>query len=244
MATEAAEDRVRVHPPLDPQEDGAAAQAGGADGHILHDQHRSRRSTKEWSVMFNATGLHRRRLPLAADSMDSPLPGRYYPGMTEPRRLTGAPRARRRWIGPVLVTTLIVAVALGTALLRIGGRDAPGPDGESSFPRVEELRVAVDQCNEALAAEQERFQAHERAVDSLRAAVFAYESEERTVPAEEFDAYLEVFAAYNQSVREWHERASALEARWETCHELAEQHNALVDSLSGRPRTETPASSG
>jgi hypothetical protein len=150
----------------------------------------------------------------------------------------------RGWIGPALVATVIVAVAVGTALLRIGGRDAHAPDGDPPFPRVEELRVAVDQCNEALAAEQERFQAHERAVDSLRAAVFAYESEERTVPAEEFDAYLDVFTAYNQSVREWHERAAALEARWEACHELAERHNALVDSLSGRPRTETPPSSG
>jgi hypothetical protein len=144
----------------------------------------------------------------------------------------------------VLVLTLIVAVALGTALLRMGGRGEPGPDRKPAFPEVEELRVAVDQCTAELEAEQTRFRAHERAVDSLRAAVFAYESEERTVPAEEFDAYLEVFAAYNESVAEWHERAAALEARWETCHELAARHNALVDSLSGGPHAEPPPGSG
>jgi hypothetical protein len=139
-----------------------------------------------------------------------------------------------------LAAALILALVLGTAVARSGRGGEPGPDRQPSFPEVEELRAAVDQCTAELEAEQERFRAHEGAVDSLRATVFAYESEERTVPAEEFDAYLEVFTAYNASVREWHERAAALEARWETCRDLAERHNALVDSLSGRPPAQPP----
>lgn len=146
-------------------------------------------------------------------------------------------RSRGR-IAPVLVGTLIVALVVGVVLIRSGDRNAPDPDRPPAFSRVEELRAAVSHCTEDLAGEQARFDAHDRAVDSLRAAVHAYESDERTVPAAEFDAYLEVFDAYNESVRDWHERAEALQSSWQECRALAERHNELVDSLSGGPRVE------
>jgi hypothetical protein len=141
----------------------------------------------------------------------------------------------RGWVGPALVATTIVAVAVGSALVRSGGSGDAGPDRQPSFPRVEELRAAAAHCTEELAAEEERFRAHERTVDSLRAAVSAYESAERTVPAELFDPYLETFTAYNEAVHDWEGRATAWQERWEACRDLAERHNALVDSLTGRP---------
>jgi hypothetical protein len=150
----------------------------------------------------------------------------------------------RRWIGGVLVGTLILTLAVGSALLRSAWRGDPGPDRAPTFPEVEELRVAVAQCTSELAAEQERFDAHHRTVDSLRAAVLAYESTDRTVPAEVFDEYLDTFTAYNQSVHDWHGRAAALEAHWEECHDLAERHNTLVDSLSIRPPAEPTTGAG
>jgi hypothetical protein len=140
---------------------------------------------------------------------------------------------RRR--GPALVVMLLVGLAVATAIVRSGGRGGPALEPVVEYPAVAELRSAVSRCTEELAAAQERFDTHQRAVDSLRAAVLAYESRDRTVPAEEFEDYLEVFTAYNESVGEWHQRADALEAQWEECHGLTERHNAVVDSLSGRP---------
>jgi hypothetical protein len=150
----------------------------------------------------------------------------------------------RRRVGPVLIGAVLVAVAVGAALLRSAGGGDPGAEGQPAYPALESLRAAVAECTEGLAEEEARFRAHGRAVDSLRAAVFAHESADRTVPAEEFDAYLEVFGAYNESVAEWHERAAALESSWEACRALAERHNALVDSLSIAPRDESVVGAG
>lgn len=142
-----------------------------------------------------------------------------------------APRPARRWVAPVVVGTLIVVLAVGTALLRTAGtRDAAPPEGVRA--ELESLRDAVATCNAELAGEEARFQEHERAVDSLRAVVRGYESETRTVPAEEFDEYMEAFDAYNEAVAGWRERAAAVEARWEECRELTERHNELVESLT------------
>jgi hypothetical protein len=136
-----------------------------------------------------------------------------------------------RWLWIAGVAVVLLAGAAAHLLSRPGAD--PGHDRPTPFPEVVELRAAIDQCTDALHAEQARFQAHEHAVDSLRAVVLEYESAERTVPVEEFDDYLEAFTAYNESVRTWHDHAAALQAQWAECHELAERHNALVDSLRG-----------
>jgi hypothetical protein len=140
-------------------------------------------------------------------------------------------RMERRWLLVAAAVAAVLAVAAAHLLSRPGAD--PGHGRPTPFPDVEELRAAVDQCTEALQVAQARFQAHERAVDSLRAVALAYESDERTVPVGEFDEYLEAFTAYNESVRTWHDHAAALQAHWGQCHELAERHNVLVDSLKG-----------
>jgi hypothetical protein len=140
-------------------------------------------------------------------------------------------RMERRWLLVAGAMAAVLAVAAAHLLSRPS--TDPGHDRPTPYPEVEELRAAVDQCTEALHAEQARFQAHERAVDSLRAVVLEYESDDRTVPVEEFDDYLKAFTAYNESVRTWHDHAAALQDRWAECHELAERHNVLVDSLRG-----------
>lgn len=156
-----------------------------------------------------------------------------------------------RWLaGAALTAVAITAVAVGAPLLRDDGAAGGEVERERdrAVARVAELREAMAECNAGIAAEQRRFEAHEARVDSLRAVVQGYESDERTVPAEDFEAYLEAFHAYNESVGAWHERAAALEAVWESCRELTERHNALVDSLSapgpggtGRPGPPAPA---
>lgn len=151
-------------------------------------------------------------------------------------------RMDRRW--PWIAAAAVVVLAGAAAYLLSRPTAGPVTDRPTPFPEVEELRAAVDHCTEALEMEQARFQDHERAVDSLRTVVLAYESEERTVPAGEFDEYLEAFAAYNESVRVWHDHAAALQANWAECHDLAERHNALVDSLRVGPGSDPVLGTG
>jgi hypothetical protein len=154
-----------------------------------------------------------------------------------------------RWLaGAGLAAVAITAVAVGVPGL--WGDDVVGGEVERDRAAafLAELRHAMAECNTGIAVEQGRFEAHQTRVDSLRAVVQGYESDERTVPAEDFEVYMEAFDAYNESVGAWHERAEALEAAWESCRELTERYNALVDSLSapgaggnGRPRPSAPA---
>jgi hypothetical protein len=142
---------------------------------------------------------------------------------------------RTRWLlAGALAVALIVALAVGGALLRRGA--APGADSVGRDPAMEELRElreAVATCHAEVEAEQARFQDHQARVDSLHAVVRGHESDERTVPAHEFDDYLVAFDAYNEAVRDWHDRAAALQTAWEECRALAERHNERVDSLTG-----------
>jgi hypothetical protein len=142
--------------------------------------------------------------------------------------------SRTRWLlAGALAVALIVALAVSGAFLPRGA--APSTDTVDRDPALEELRElreAVATCHAEVEAEQARFQSHQDRVDSLHAVVRGRESDDRTVPAHEFDDYLEAFDAYNEAVRHWHDRASALEATWEECRALAERHNEQVDALS------------
>jgi hypothetical protein len=143
---------------------------------------------------------------------------------------------RTRWLGGVALAGVAITVLVVAAdLVR---RDGDTGDGERPAPAMTELaalRASIAACQAEIAAEQERFEAHEARVDSLRDVVTAWESDERTVPADEFAGYLDAFDAYNRSVSDWHDRAAALRAAWDGCRDLTERHNALVDSLSARP---------
>jgi hypothetical protein len=80
-------------------------------------------------------------------------------------------------------------------------------------------------------------------IDSLRDEVRDFEAlDERGVPEERYDEYLERFEAYNDSVISWEARAETLRANEAACRELVEAHNALSDSL--RRRMEARGSSG
>jgi hypothetical protein len=66
----------------------------------------------------------------------------------------------------------------------------------------------------------------------LREAVRGFESEAAGgVPARSYEQYLETFESYNSAVPVWEERADSLRARWASCRDLTERHNALIDSL-------------
>ncbi len=139
---------------------------------------------------------------------------------------------RTRWLrGLALALVLVTVMVVGRDVLRSDG--APDDvERDRALVELAELREAVAECNVEVAEEQARFQAHEARVDSLRAIVEHYESDERTVPAEDYEAYLEAFDAHNEAVAAWHERAEALEDTWAECRALTERHNELVESLS------------
>jgi hypothetical protein len=59
-----------------------------------------------------------------------------------------------------------------------------------------------------------------------------YEDPDRGgVPQAEYQAYLESFEAYNDSVAAWQSRADSLRAMEAACRALVEAHNVLGDSI-------------
>lgn len=135
-----------------------------------------------------------------------------------------------------LAVLLIAGLALMSWALR--SREAPGifADIEQMNTELEGLRKAVDSCTAVLTREEAAFQDYTAELDSLRASVRAYESDERTVPAEEYRRYLELFDKYGDEVANWDERADALRQDWKACRDLAKKHNVLADSLNAMIR--------
>jgi len=100
---------------------------------------------------------------------------------------------------------------------------------------VYRARVSADSCRNELAYEETLFRRFDEVVDSLRGEVRSYEAlDERGVPEERYDEYLEQFEGYNDSVEEWERRAEGLRSTEQTCRALVTDHNALADSLRGR----------
>lgn len=130
-----------------------------------------------------------------------------------------------------------VAVVAATSLLLVVARYLGSPDEAALLvgevrDEIVATRDSVETCTAAVAAEEARFRAHDRHVESLREVVRSFESADgERVPANQYGGYLTAFDSYNEAVREWHERADSLRARSDGCRALAEHHNVLVDSL-------------
>jgi hypothetical protein len=134
-----------------------------------------------------------------------------------------------------------IALAIVALLVLIGGIDRGREwlahrarifEIERLRTHVADLRSEVDSCRVALELEQAAFDRYRASVDSLREAVRAYESlDERGVPAERYDAYLETFRRYNRSLPGWRVRADSLAAHDGVCRDLTVQHNDAAESL-------------
>lgn len=100
-------------------------------------------------------------------------------------------------------------------------------------------RTSADSCRNELAWAEGQFRRFDEHVDSLRTEVRAFEAlDERGVPAERYEEYLELFDGYNDSVAAWERRADELRAAEEVCRALVEGHNTLSDSLRRRIEAE------
>ncbi len=105
--------------------------------------------------------------------------------------------------------------------------------------QVYRARVSADSCSNELAYQERLFRRFDTVVDSLRGTVRDFESmDERGVPEDHYDEYLEHFEGYNDSVTVWRARATGLRATEAACRTFIEGHNVLADSLRGRLEAE------
>ncbi len=131
----------------------------------------------------------------------------------------------------LIIAAIVIAVAgVVTVTLRLAGLGGPDPM-EEGIQRLRESRATVDSCQFALDQEQGRFRAYDHAVDSMRSALDAYQSEDGRVPAADYEAYLGAFRAYNEAVPAWRIMADSLRIHRETCAAIVRRHNALADTL-------------
>ena len=97
---------------------------------------------------------------------------------------------------------------------------------------LERSRFSADSCRTALVLLEDQFRRFDREIDSLRSVVDGYEDPEQGgVPQADYDAYLERFEEYNNSVEEWQHMADSLQAAEARCRSVIERHNRLGDSI-------------
>jgi hypothetical protein len=111
--------------------------------------------------------------------------------------------------------------------------------------QVYRARVSVDSCRNELAYQERLFRRFDTVVDSLRGEVRAFESlDERGVPEDRYEEYLELFEGYNDSVAVWRGRAAALRETEAACRTFIDEHNILADSLRNRLGSEGVTAGG
>ena len=95
-----------------------------------------------------------------------------------------------------------------------------------------QARAAADRCQGGLQNSEARLREFDGVIQSLRARVDSFEAlDSRGVPEAEYDAYMESFESYNDSVAAWDERAERLRTSEASCRETIERHNGLRDQL-------------
>ena len=93
-------------------------------------------------------------------------------------------------------------------------------------------RVTADRCQRSLASVENELQLFDVRLDSMRARVDSFEALDiRGVAQEQYQSYLEIFNAYNDSVDIWGARERQLRAADTSCRNVILDHNSLRDSL-------------
>lgn len=97
--------------------------------------------------------------------------------------------------------------------------------------QLAELRAAADSCQAAVDDEEVELHTSDARFDSLRGAIDYYEGlDPRGVPADSYEAYLEVFNEYNEGIPEREAAGDTLRAHEQACHAIIERHNVIADS--------------
>jgi hypothetical protein len=136
---------------------------------------------------------------------------------------------KRLFIVIAALGVLILAGLAGGSILERNRRVA---EMQALRAALDRARFVADSCKMALSWEEQGFLAFDRRIDSLRSEMQGYEDPDRGgVPQAEYQAYLESFEAYNDSVAAWQSRADSLRAMEAACRALVEAHNELGDSI-------------
>ncbi len=126
----------------------------------------------------------------------------------------------------------ISAIALAVIVIADLLRPVP-PEDRLRLLREEltGLRAAADSCRLALDDEEARLRASDARLDSLKRRIDFFENlDPRGVPADSYDIYIRAFNAYNSRIPRRTAAGDSLQAHWEACRNLIEQHNLIADS--------------
>lgn len=95
-----------------------------------------------------------------------------------------------------------------------------------------QARAAADRCRGSLVNSESSLRDFDDVISELRAQVDSFEAlDPRGVPEDQYDAYMESFESYNDSVAAWENRAERLRTAEAACRQTIERHNALSDTL-------------
>lgn len=133
------------------------------------------------------------------------------------------------------LAVVVVLVSLVTGAVSIVGQvvdNSRRAQAEELRDSVREARAQLNACLDELDTKDRRFQSHQRVTAFLRERVDELEAlDERGVPQERYDEYLDVFDRYNEAVPEWERLGDSLQVISSTCRAVAEEHNTRVATL-------------
>jgi hypothetical protein len=133
------------------------------------------------------------------------------------------------------VAILVVGVSAAAGAVSVVDQmsdNAVRAEAEVMRDQVREARWELNECLDDLDRAERAFREHERTTNFLRDRVEDYEAmDERGVPSDQYDEYLETFDRYNESLPEWERLGTSVQEQSAICRELAEEHNARADAL-------------
>ncbi len=136
----------------------------------------------------------------------------------------------RRWI-PILVSLAFSATLL-LGINRIVERKRLTDEIDRLRTALYSARQASVRCQGSLANSEAGLRAFDDAVRDLRARVDSFEAlDPRGVPEADYEAYMESFEGYNDSVAAREGRVQRLRSAEAACRTVIQEHNALSDSL-------------
>jgi hypothetical protein len=128
---------------------------------------------------------------------------------------------------------LVLLVYMGLAWTeRRAERDSPRVRADAVREEVRLAQAEAERCMEHLAASNLRFQSQRRQTQAFQSRIDALEAlDDRGVPADSYDVYLETVERFNASIEGWELRGEALVTTQQRCRALVEDRNVLADSL-------------
>jgi hypothetical protein len=132
----------------------------------------------------------------------------------------------RSWLIVAAIVIVVVLAFRGVRTLRQSDPHAALRD------TIAALRAHADSCRSNVDGRAAQLRAYDRRLDSMRARVRELEAlDRRGVPVDSYTVYMATFNAYNDSAAVWPPREDTVRALDASCRMIAEQHNALTDSL-------------